>query len=224
MNIEQQFNGIAQEYDQNRRKFIPCFDDFYGRTTDFLAAHLPAPQRILDLGAGTGLLSSFWFSHFPQADYVLVDLAEDMLQVARRRFDALPNVCCEGMDFSKALPSGPFEGVISALSVHHLEQAQKQELFLRLYECLPSGGWFVNYDQFCAGTPEMSAWFDSYWENQLRESGLTSRDIALWEERRKLDRECTLEQEMQMLRESGFEMVQCVYSCQKFSVIAAVKS
>ena len=27
--IEEQFNKIASEYDINRRRFIPCFDDYY---------------------------------------------------------------------------------------------------------------------------------------------------------------------------------------------------
>ena len=26
--IEDQFNLIAEEYDMNRRKFIPCFEDY----------------------------------------------------------------------------------------------------------------------------------------------------------------------------------------------------
>ena len=64
MNMEQQFNQIAKEYDANRKKFIPCFDDFYGRTTEFIAANICTPKRILDLGAGTGLLSAFWVQHF----------------------------------------------------------------------------------------------------------------------------------------------------------------
>ncbi|MDD5869168.1 MAG: hypothetical protein PUC74_07275 [Succinatimonas sp.] len=33
MNIEQQFNLVADEYDSKRRFFIPCFDDFYQNTT-----------------------------------------------------------------------------------------------------------------------------------------------------------------------------------------------
>ena len=86
MNIEQQFNLIAAEYDCNRRKFIPCFDDFYQNTTAFLAAHIAAPKRVVDLGAGTGLLTQFWFQSFPNAEYVLLDIAEEMLQVARKRF------------------------------------------------------------------------------------------------------------------------------------------
>ena len=53
MNIEEQFNLIAEKYDINRRKFIPCFEEFYEKTTDFLVVCVPAPKNILDLGAGT---------------------------------------------------------------------------------------------------------------------------------------------------------------------------
>ena len=84
MTIESQFNLIAQEYDANRKKFIPCFDDYYISTTKFIASNIAEPKRVLDLGAGTGLLSYFWYRHFPISEYVLVDIADDMLQVARR--------------------------------------------------------------------------------------------------------------------------------------------
>lgn len=73
MNVESQFNLIAKEYDANRRKFIPCFDDYYINTTRFIAANIAEPKRGLDLGAGTGLLTYFWYQHFPASEYVLVD-------------------------------------------------------------------------------------------------------------------------------------------------------
>ena len=65
MNIDEQFNLVAKEYDANRKKFIPCFDDYYGETTKFITANIATPKRVLDLGAGTGLLSYFWFQHCP---------------------------------------------------------------------------------------------------------------------------------------------------------------
>lgn len=223
MNIGQQFNLIAEEYDKNRRKFIPCFDDFYESTTAFLVAKLPEPERILDLGAGTGLLAYYWFRHLYEAEYVLADMAEDMLNVARRRFAGLDNVTYQVLDYRQALPDGAFDAIVSALSVHHLEDAEKAELFGRIYEKLPEGGAFVNYDQFCAGTPELNRWFDSYWEHLIAGSGLTAQDLALWQERRKLDRECSVEQEVEMLKNVGFRTVKCVYAYQKFAVIAALK-
>lgn len=223
MDIKEQFNLVAREYDRGRRRFIPCFDDYYGNTTRFIASNIPSPRRIADLGAGTGLLSQFWYQHFPTAEYVLTDVADEMLDVARRRFAGTGNVTCIAQDYTKRLPEGSFDVIMSALSIHHLEDEDKSHLFRRIYESLPAGGIFVNYDQFCGGEADMSKWYDAYWESQLEVSGLSERDIALWQERRKLDRECSVEQEVDMLRNSGFPIVKCVYAYQKFAVIIGKK-
>ena len=223
MDIQKQFNLVAGEYDKNRRKFIPCFDDFYYCTTNLIAYNIAEPKRVLDLGAGTGLLSQFWVQHYLTAEFVLVDIADEMLDVARKRFAGMENVTYQVLNYTNELPCGYFDVIASALSIHHLEDEDKQNLFAQIYDQLPSGGLFVNYDQFCTEQPEMDQWINSYWENQLVHSGLTAHDIALWRERKKLDRECSVEQEIAMLEKAQFKTVQCVYSCQKFSVVVAVK-
>ena len=139
----------------------------------------------LRFGAGTGLLSYFLYQQYPASEYVLVDIADEMLNIARKRFFGIHNVSCRILDYTDEIPKGNFDTIISALSVHHLENEDKLSLFARIYDRLPSGGVFVDYDQFCAGEPEMNHWFDSYWENQLMNSGLTDQDIELWKERRK---------------------------------------
>nr|MDE5884710.1 class I SAM-dependent methyltransferase [Oscillospiraceae bacterium] len=156
MNIESQFNLIAEEYDVNRRKFIPCFDDYYQNTTAFIASNMQAPERIIDLGSGTGLLAYYWYQHFPDSEYLLVDIAEDMLRIARKRFQGIQNVSCQSANYIEELPEMPFDMVISALSIHHLENQEKEVLFSRIFDALPAGGLFVNYDQFCAGTPALN--------------------------------------------------------------------
>ena len=223
MNIQKQFNLVANEYDKNRKKFLPCFDDFYIGTTDLIAHNIATPKRVLDLGAGTGLLSQFWIQHYPTTEFVLVDIADEMLDVARKRFSGMENVTYQVLNYTNELPIGKFDVVASALSIHHLEDEDKKNLFARIYDLLPCDGLFVNYDQFCAGQPEMDQWINSYWENQLVHSGLTDHDIALWRERKNLDRECSVEQEIAMLNKCKFKLIKCVYSCQKFSVIVAVK-
>lgn len=82
MDIKTQFNDLADEYDNNRRKFIHCFDDFYQSPTEFIASNIADPKRIIDSGAGTGLLSYYWLRHFPSSEYVLVDIADEMLNIA----------------------------------------------------------------------------------------------------------------------------------------------
>lgn len=223
MGIREQFNLIAQEYDSKRRLFIPCFDEYYDKTTGFIAGNLPDVHRVIDLGAGTGLLTCFWYWHYPQAEFVLTDIAGDMMEVAKRRFAGLERFSYLEMDYTKGLPEGGCDAVISGLSIHHLEDDAKQRLFDDIYQKLDCGGVFVNYDQFCAGSERLDRWYDDTWVNQLECGGLTQKDIELWRERRKLDKECTVEAEMDMLRRSGFSEVQCVYCCRKFAVVLAIK-
>jgi len=167
MTIEEQFNLIAKEYDCNRRKFIPCFDDYYESITKLIISNIDTPSRVLDLGAGTGLLTYYWYKECPSAEYVLVDIADEMLEISRKRFAGIDRIQHKILDYSKDLPEGNFDAIISALSIHHLEDMQKEELFRNIYNKLPLGGVFVNYDQFCAGTSNMNKWFDSYWEKQF---------------------------------------------------------
>jgi len=50
----------ASEYDLSRRRLIPCYDLFYATAADLAAWSIKVPSpAILDLGAGTGLLSEF---------------------------------------------------------------------------------------------------------------------------------------------------------------------
>ena len=130
--IEEQFNLIAKRYDENRRKFIPCFHDYYEATTKMILSNIDSPKRVLDLGAGTGLLTYYWFKECKTADYVLVDIADEMLNVSRKRFAGLENIQHEILDYTKQLPEGEFDTIISALSIHirrhRLQQRPRNEV------------------------------------------------------------------------------------------------
>jgi len=221
--IEEAFNRIAEEYDANRRKFIPCFDAYYAESTDAAATLAGNPKKILDLGAGTGLLSMYWYRCFPDAEYCLCDIADAMLSVARRRFSGMENVRCQIADYSQDWPNGAWDTVISALSIHHLEDEAKEALFRRICTALPEGGCFFNYDQFCFDDEAVNEVQNTLWYQCLGKSGLTKDDIARWQERKKLDRECSVESELAMLRRSGFAMAECLFQSGKFAVIAARK-
>ena len=219
--IEAQFNLVAREYDSGRRHFIPCFDDFYEGTTAFAASFLPSPRRVVDLGAGTGLLSMYFYRHFPDAEYILTDVADEMLNVAKQRFSGVKNITFQHLDYTSTLPETEFDLAISALSIHHLENNQKLELFRNLKQKLPSGGCFINYDQFCCDSAEMDAQVNRYWIDGIYRSGLSETELARWQERRKLDRECSISQEIAMLEQCGFKNVEYIYLCGKFAVISA---
>lgn len=223
MVVSDAFNEIAKEYDSKRRLFIPCYDEFYSGATAFITKNIKSPKNILDIGSGTGLLASFWRDIFPNSAYILLDAASDMLDVARKRFSGAANVTYEVGDYRKGLPRGTFDAVISALSIHHLDDGDKCALFKRVYSALCNGGVFVNYDQFCGGNKTIDTWYTKCWEEFIKNGGLTDNDIDKWRKRQTLDRECSTESQVALLRESGFNSCECVYQNQKFAVIVALK-
>lgn len=220
-NIKNLFDDVSKIYDRSRQIFIPCYEDFYKTTTDFIASFIK-PKSILDLGAGTGLLSMYYYRHFPHSTYLLVDIADHMLDIAKARFASLTNVQYQVKDYSSDYDFS-VDTVISALSIHHLENVAKLNLFKMIYAHLPSGGVFINYDQFCGTDDNMTDALNKFWYQHLKDSSLTAEEIERWQERRKLDKECSVETEVSMLKSASFDSVECIYRMQKFAVIVARK-
>ena len=51
------FEAHAEGYDAERRRLLPCFDAFYAAAIEGVGLSERLPERVLDLGAGTGLLA-----------------------------------------------------------------------------------------------------------------------------------------------------------------------
>lgn len=220
--IKKQFNSIAKEYDEGRRCFIPCFDDFYTRSLSLLKEIKPTANKIADLGAGTGLLSMELYKLFSDAKFVLLDLSEEMLRVAMQRFDGMDNFCFSVDDYTDHLPDR-CDIIASALSIHHLENEQKASLYTRVFSKLNKGGCFINLDQFCGQSPIISEAYDRWWFNYIGQSGITDQAKQSWLTRKKLDREVSIEHTIELLHKAGFVHAECIYSFMKFGTVIAVK-
>ena len=97
---------------------------------------------ILDLGTGTGETLAGVLPAPPSARAVGVDESEGMLAVARGRLEEY-DVTLRVADLRDPLPAGPFDLVVSALAVHHLDGPGKATLFARVAGALRPGGRFV---------------------------------------------------------------------------------
>jgi tRNA (cmo5U34)-methyltransferase len=105
-----------------------------------------------------------------------------------------------------------YDLVISSLSIHHLSDPEKQELFRHIFQALKPGGIFLNMDQIKGPTPALQETYCRKWEEITRINGATEDEILGGVERRRLyDREATLENQLQWLREAGFREADCVY-------------
>jgi len=219
--VKASFDAHASQYDELRRKLIPCFDDFYSIPISLLDTEKEATV-VLDIGAGTGLLSGFLKEKFPKAELDLIDLSEKMLDVAKERLDD-DSVNYIVADYTQYSFERKYDIVISSLSIHHLTDEEKRDLYATIYGILNDGGVFVNADQVLGHTPAVDALYKEDWSHKIENSGLTSEELQAAYERTKLDKMSTLSDQLQWLRESGFVEVDCVYKYYNFVVLLAKK-
>ncbi len=218
------FGADAAIYDRSRRQLIPCFDDFYGSALKAAPHDRDAAIRVLDLGAGTGLLSAFFADAYPNGTFVLTDAAPEMLERARERFAReITRFEFVASAHEAGIPSGMFDLVISALSIHHLSDADKRALFVRVHGSLREGGAFINAEQVLAPTPARHGRYHSQWMAEARALGVTEDDLAAAMERMSHDRCATQDDQLRWLRMAGFHDVDCVYKYGFFAVMCGYK-
>lgn len=224
LDIQTAFDTAAQSYDRQRRQLIPCFDDYYACAVGLAVEFAPSQARILDLGAGTGLLSALVAPVLPDAHFTLSDLSEGMLAQAHQRFEgSATQVSFRVMDHLDLCDTAAFDIIMSGLSIHHLEDEGKRALTRAVATALKPGGIFINADQVAGDTPAMEERYWRHWFQAISASGLTKAEIDSAIERQTLDRRTPLEPQLAWLREAGLTQVECRYKNVSFAVMCGVK-
>ncbi len=216
--IVQKFNENAEKYDSQRSKLIPCFDDFYSIPVSIMETRSSTPT-VLDIGAGTGLFSSFILNKFPEANITLIDISEKMINIARERFFNCVNINYIIDDYTSHVFDNKFDIIVSSLSIHHLTDTEKKHLYNQIYNSLNAGGIFVNADQVLGHTPSIEKLYKEDWKKKVENSGLMEEEIHSAYERTKLDKMATLREQLNWLEESGFNDVDCIYKYFNFVVM-----
>ncbi|MEU7947173.1 methyltransferase domain-containing protein [Micromonospora taraxaci] len=225
MSVTDVFDAVAGTYDEARRRLVPCFDSFYGTAVQVAAPPLRAAlaagrtPEVLDLGAGTGLLSLLLAAAVPGVRLTLVDGAPAMLARAADQLDArsVPYLTVHA-DLADELPPGRYDAVVSALAIHHLDDAGKRALYRRAAAALAPGGVFVNAEQVAGPTPELDRRYDEVWMEQITELGASPEEIAGSRARMRHDRPATVADQCRWLAEAGLVDVDCYFKEWRFAV------
>jgi tRNA (cmo5U34)-methyltransferase len=119
-----QFDWTPDEYLERIRAKVPRYDELQEQA---VAAIPFSPARVLELGMGTGETTRRLIEAHPEAWVVGLDSSPDMVFRARQTYDDVQLARMED-----PLPDGPWDLVISVLSVNDLTDEQKKALIRRV--------------------------------------------------------------------------------------------
>jgi tRNA (cmo5U34)-methyltransferase len=214
------FDATASTYDKDRSRLIPGCDTFYRWAVDLIPARA---GRILDLGAGSGLMTVLLRNRFPAAQLHLVDFSGPMLELARKRLGDAPGTTYEQADYVTAALPQQLDAVVSSLSIHHLDDADKRRLFSKIHAALAPSGVFVLAEQVAGPTPALEERYKALWLEQVRARGATAEQIEASLYRQREDRCASVEEQLRWLREAGFEDADCWYKENRIAVLAGTR-
>ncbi|MBF0611793.1 MAG: methyltransferase domain-containing protein [Magnetococcales bacterium] len=218
------FNKHASHYDQTRRLLIPPYESFYGTLLQLLLNHPKPLQKVLDMGAGTGLLAEMVLSVLPDAHVTLLDISEEMLAISRQRFANQPqSVSFQVGDYAQTPLAGPYDAIVSALSIHHVEGEGKLQVFRQCWQALCEGGIFINADQVLGSQPAVEEHYRKNWLQRVRQAGVSEETLAAAQERMLADRMSPLEDQLTWMQEAGFVDVHCWFKDFSFVVYSGSK-
>lgn len=212
----------AATYDSERRRLIHCFDEFYGTAVELVVRFCPNAPQILDLGAGTGILSAAIADRMPTATFHLLDASAEMLHQATMRLAKWrPQITVQSLN--SALPPGSFDAVVSALAIHHLDDEDKRGLYRRILAALSPGGIFINAEQVSERSPRLQPLIEAVHLDRARALGSSAAEIEGAIQRMTYDRCATVADQVAWLNEIGFEDASCLFRSFRFAVFAAWK-
>jgi tRNA (cmo5U34)-methyltransferase len=139
-----QFHFTPDDYLDLMQAEVPDYEELQERVVT--ATEGRSVSRILELGTGTGETSRRVLARHKEARLTGIDESAGMLAAARATLpsERVDDLILRGIE--EPLPGGPFDLVISALTVHHLDGPDKADLFARVARVLRPGGLFVMAD------------------------------------------------------------------------------
>ena len=223
--IKEHFEAEAQDFDEIIIKLIPYYKQMIRAMIDAIPFDKDSNIRILDLGCGTGTISQQISKRFPNSKIVCLDIASNMIEIAKYKLSSHDNADFVIGDFRRIKDLGKFDVVVSSLALHHLEtDSDKQRFYADIYNQLDNGGVFFNSDVVLASTEFMQTQNMDRWKEYMNKSvsmeEIDNKWIPTYEDE---DRPAKLVDQLKWLENIGFKTVDVIWKYYNFGVYGGVK-
>jgi tRNA (cmo5U34)-methyltransferase len=210
------------EYDQKIRTLVPHYEtllDVIAKSLTLLDS--PAPT-VVDLGVGTGAVAQACLAVCTGAHIVGVDADPGILEAARFRLRAQPNITFQRGDFLE-VPLPPTDAMVACIALHHIARPEeKQAFYRRAFQVLRPGGILVSGDCFPSIEPRLATQHRNAWLRHLEQTYTRTEAEEYLQAWSVEDAYFPLESELSWLREAGYA-AEVLWRTDGFAVVAGIR-
>ncbi len=182
------FNRVVDiDYDERHSKVINAKE----KIVDFIPNNT---EKIIDLGAGTGLQLIKLYKVFPNVKTIAIDISDGMLKKLQER-NISDNITIVNQSFFDYDFGSDIDAVISTQALHHFEPCDKDILYKKVFDCLKDEGVFIIEDVFAI-------------DNDMEKKGFEDYKNLVKGEDKHYDTPLTIEHEIEILKNAGFNNIE----------------
>nr|WP_228050133.1 class I SAM-dependent methyltransferase [Tychonema sp. LEGE 06208] len=219
--VREEFEQRAFDYDSLIPRLIPHYREQQDLILQLIPFETNANIQVLDLGAGTGILSALIMQAFPQAKVLAFDMAENMLKICQTNLSAFgKRLTLQQGNFAEDDFGSGYDLVVSGLAIHHLDSAGKQQLFHQLFQSMNPEGILLIRDIVTGATPKLTEQYEKLWRQYMKASG--EDDAAWFQNYLKEDIPSSVEEQTKWLAEAGFADAACHWRYLNFAIFGGV--
>ncbi len=223
--VKQHFNEEAQKFDRIIQQLIPYYEEMLQALLSAIPFERDSTIQVLDLGCGTGTLAQHILCVFPRAHVTCLDFSEQMIEMARAKLADFHRVRYVVQDFQEFALTDPYHVVVSSLALHHLvTEAEKQNLYRRIYKSLSRGGCFYNADLVLGASEHLQSAYMEHWQEFMQRQISAEEVENVWLRKyAQEDRPAPLVEQLTWLSEIGYRDVDVLWKYYNFAVYGGVK-
>lgn len=222
--IKKHFEKEAANFDKLFFKVMPRYEEMMQALIDALPFSKKDRLRIVDLGCGTGNLSKKLISVYPNAHITCVDMAENMLKMAKAKLKNNHNIKFWLGDIRDFNYKEKYDVIVASMVLHHVEGKDKWRFYRRLYNSLSKRGAFLCIDIFLSPNSHLQKLYMNKWKAFMKANGLPKNRIDdMIARHQREDRPVIFTDELAIMHKAGFKCVDVILKHYNFAVYGSKK-
>jgi len=224
-NVKKHFENEAEEFDKTIKQLIPLYYEMIDSMVTAIPYNVSDKFKVLDLGCGTGNVSKVVKEKFPLAIIDCIDIAENMIDMAKIKLENYQNINYYTGDFADFDFNGKYDVVVSSLALHHIKtDEEKKSFYTRIYDVLNRGGVFLNSDKVLGSNEILNKIYMEKWVEFMLQNVSKEEVERKWlPQHAREDFPAPLIQHLQWLNEIGFKYIDVIWKYYGSAVYSGTK-